>query len=166
MNPMSARKPINPDAGSLVIGWRENVALPLWGIDAVRTKADTGARTSAIDVANLEERKGDRVRFDVIADRRHPERYVTIEADIVRRTTVRSSIGRAHERIVVATDIVVGRTRFTAELGLVCRKRMLCRMLLGRSALSGRFVVDPSRMYVVSQRRRTSSRRREKESDS
>lgn len=36
------------------------------------------------------------------------------------------------------------------EITLVCRKGMLCRMLLGRTALGSDFVVDASQKYLAS----------------
>ena len=37
------------------IGWAEYIDYPEWGIDAVKAKVDTGARSSALHVENLEE---------------------------------------------------------------------------------------------------------------
>jgi len=141
----------------LAIGWREFVALPEWGIRGIKAKVDTGARSSAIDVANLEILPGRRVRFDVIVSRNYPNRRTSVEATVVRTTHVRSSVGETQERLIVATTVRLGPVEHVVELGLVCRQNMLCRMLLGRSALAGRFVVDPGRRYVLSRRRRRSS---------
>ena len=41
-----------------VIGWKESIDLPEWGIRHITAKADTGARRSAIDVANIKELSG------------------------------------------------------------------------------------------------------------
>ena len=136
----------------IVIGWREYVALPDWGIKRIRTKADTGARTCAIDVGHLEILPGDRVRFDVATDRKRLDRWVTVETDILRRTHIKSSFGSAHERIIVATRVKLGPVEKQIQLGLVCRKRMTCRMLLGRAALEPEFLVDPARTYVFGRR--------------
>jgi hypothetical protein len=143
-----------------VIGWREYVDLPEWGGSRIKAKVDTGARTSAIDVANIEELSDDRVRFDVIFDRSQEHRRTTVETDIVRRTRVKSSFGHAHDRLYVRTMIRIGDHELPAELGLVCRKTMLCRMLLGRKFIEGQFVVDAGHRYRLSRRQRTKAGRR------
>lgn len=124
-----------------IIGRREYVAFPEWGIKGVEAKIDTGARTSAIHVDNVERLPGDRVRFDVVLSRRKPEKCVSVEADLVRFTRVRSSTGHQQERFVVATKMRIGTISRKIELSLVSRKQMLCRMLLGRTALSD-FLID------------------------
>ena len=138
----------------LVIGWREYVDLPDWGIEHVVAKADTGARTGAIDVSNIEELPGDRVRFEVMVDRGQPRLRKSIETAIVRRTRVKSSFGQRHDRFFVETRVRIGPHEFAAELGLVSRRNMLCRMLLGRLFLKDRFAVDSGRQYLVGKRRR------------
>lgn len=136
----------------LIIGWREVVALPDWGIGRIRAKVDTGARSSAIDVAEVHELPDEHVRFEIRLSRTNPDRRVVVTAPIVRHTTVRSSLGRPHDRIIVATIIRIGPVETHVELGLVCRKNMLCRMLLGRRALEASFLVDPARKYVLRRR--------------
>lgn len=137
----------------LIIGYREYVELPDWGIERIKAKADTGARSSAIDVANLEELPGDRVRFDVALSRNNRRRLVRIEAPVVRRTTVKSSLGHRQARLTVETTIRIGPIEKTIEVGLVCRRSMICRMLLGRLALDSDFLVDSRRTYIYGRKK-------------
>lgn len=137
-----------------VVGWREYIVMPDWGIDFIHVKIDTGARTSAIDVASIEELPNNRVRFGVVVDRAHPPHVVQLEADIVRRTRVKSSFGRVHDRLVVRTRIQLGPVEKIVDLSLVSRKNMLVRVLLGRHALRPEFLVNPARIYVFGRRKR------------
>ena len=137
----------------LVIGAAEFVDIPAWGIRGLAAKVDTGARSSALHVENVRELARGRVRFDVRLHRRLPERRVTVEAAIHRRGRVRSTSGDAEPRLFVAVGIHVGPVRKRVELGLVDRKNMIYRMLLGRSALSGSFLVDAGRRFVLSESR-------------
>lgn len=133
--------------GPIILGWREHVFLPDWGIN-LRAKIDTGARTSAIHVGAIEELGGGRIRFEVVA-RERPPHTIWVESSIVRESRVRPTSGMAQSRPVVRTTIRIGAVRREVEVGLVCRKGMLCRMLIGRRALEGVWVVDPSRKYVL-----------------
>jgi hypothetical protein len=134
----------------LILGWRERIDIPAWGIRGVRAKIDTGARTSAIHVDGLEAVGNDRVRFEVVV-REHPRRTVAVEADVVRWTTVRPSSGRAQQRPVVRAHLRIGPIERQAEVSLVSRKGMLCRMLVGRRALHG-LLVDPGSRYLLTSR--------------
>jgi len=145
---------------SLVIGWREAVSLPHWGIEDLDAKADTGARSSAIDVENIEELPGDFVRFQVVRSRSRTDLSDPIEAKIARRIKVRSSFGHSMERLTVFARIRIGTLEKVIEVGLVRRRRMLTRMLLGRRALEDTFLVDSSRRYHY----RRKARRRRKSS--
>lgn len=132
----------------VIIGWKERVALPEWGIRQLVAKLDTGACVSAIHVDSIEELPDGRVRFDV-ALRRDVSRTRTVEAEVVRIAKIRPSHGKTQERQVVRTVLEIGGVAIEIELSLVCRKKMRRRMLLGRKAIAGLFVVDPSRAFVL-----------------
>jgi hypothetical protein len=131
-----------------IIGWREFVAIPRWGIRGVVAKIDTGARTSAIHVDRVRRLPGNRVHFEVVLSRKNPERTVPVETDIVRVTRVRSSSGHRQERYVVAAGIRIGPLKRRIELTLVRRDHMTCRMLLGRTAVQD-LLVDPMRKHIL-----------------
>jgi hypothetical protein len=138
-----------------MVGWREQIALPDWGISRIRAKIDTGARTSAIDVATIEHLDDGRVRFEVVRRQRPDRRTKWIVAEPVRSTVIKPSSGHRQERVVCRTRMRLGAIEHEIEVSLVCRKSMLCRMLVGRSALADFFCVDPSRKYLHPQPRRT-----------
>lgn len=152
---MSAHPKMGLGRALLVIGWREPVSLPDWGIGSIKTKIDTGARTSAIHVDNIEHLDGGRIRFDVItsvrtdARGRRLIRRKAVETTVVRTSRVRNSAGKCEERPVVSTTLRFGPVEREIELSLVCRKRMLCRMLLGRMALKHGFLIDPTHARLL-----------------
>lgn len=127
---------------SMTIGWREWVEFPEWGF-RLKAKADTGARSSAIDCAEIVELPDDRVRFTVRLDRKR-NKFITLEANILARKKVRSSIGRPTNRFFVETKLRLAGMEKRIVVSLVCRKRMIHRLLLGREALADHFIVDPS----------------------
>ncbi|MFG0312574.1 MAG: ATP-dependent zinc protease, partial [Phycisphaerales bacterium] len=115
-------------------------------------KIDTGAQTSAIHVEHLEVLDGSRVRFDVVvarATKKRPERTVSVETDLVRTARVRPSTGKLQRRPVVEALVQIGPVARRVELSLVSREHMLCRMLLGRTALAGSVLVDVSQTYLL-----------------
>jgi len=123
-----------------IIGWREWVEFPEWGM-RIRAKADTGARSSAIDCAEITELPAGRVRFTVRLDRRE-KKLVTLEDEIRVRKHVRSSTGHGHDRIFVETTLRLAGVEKRILVSLVCRKAMINRMLLGREALGADFLVN------------------------
>jgi hypothetical protein len=138
-----------PITSKITVGWRESVALPDWHIPKLRAKIDTGAKTSALDVDQIELLPGKKIRFDVVLSNLHRRRRKWLTADIVRSTVVRSSNGSRETRYVVATTLELGGVRRPAEFTLVRREDMLCRMLIGRSALAKHYLVDVSRTYLT-----------------
>jgi hypothetical protein len=133
----------------VLIGAVEAIDIPAWGVRGLAAKVDTGARTSALHVEHIEELPGGRVRFEV---RLHPGEQagrVRINAVVRRRGRVRVASGAEESRLFVVARVRLGETTRSIEIGLVDRGRMLYRMLLGRSALAGVFLVDPARRFVL-----------------
>ncbi|MEM8874263.1 MAG: RimK/LysX family protein [Planctomycetota bacterium] len=132
------------------IGWRERIDFPEWGVYGILAKSDTGAATGAVDTGTIKELDNDRVRFRVRTGRGLSEK---ITAKVSRRGDVRSAHGHAQPRVFVETTLRVGKTEKKVEIGLVCRMHMKCRVLLGRAALEGTFLVDSGRTYLLTSRR-------------
>ena len=133
-----------------VLGWREWVTLPALGIDRIKAKLDTGARTSSLHAFGLSDfvRDGvEMVRFEIHPVQRSARSAVKAEAKILDRRFVRSSTGHKELRRVISTILRIGADEWPIELTLTRRDEMGFRMLLGRQALRGRVVVDPGRSY-------------------
>jgi len=71
------------------------------------------------------------------------------------RKQVRSSTGQGHVRIFVETTLELAGFQKRILVSLVCRRRMIHRMLLGREALGGDFLVDSSVDHWATPRRRS-----------
>lgn len=133
-----------------VLGWREWVALPQLGIGRIKAKIDTGARSSAIHAFEVETfRRGGKelVRFVLHPRQRSVVPAMHAEAEVVDYRTVRASSGHETTRPVILTEVQVLKQRWTIELTLAARDAMGFRMLLGRQAIRGRFLVDAGHSY-------------------
>ena len=136
---------------STLLGWREWVAMPDWGVGAVKAKVDTGARTSAIHAFDIElfERDDEQwIRFAINPLQRSTRDSVVVEAPRLDRRTVTSSSGTRSYRPVVSTKLYVAGVTLDAELTLTRRDDMGFRMLLGREVLRRGFLVDASQSYL------------------
>ncbi len=140
------------DQKKIMIGWREWLTMPDLGIQAIKAKVDTGARTSALHTFGLEpfEKNGVlKVKFGVHPLQRRKDIEVYCVADVVDRRRVTSSVGQSEMRYVIRTLVALGKFSWPIELTLTSRKSMRFRMLLGRAAISGLILVDPAKSYLT-----------------
>jgi len=144
-----------------ILGWREWVALPDFGVGAIKAKVDTGARTSALhayQVDEFEERGVRMVRFALHPYQRRSDVEVACLAAVADERWVSDSGGHRERRLVIVTTVQVGETRRAIEITLANRDTMGFRMLLGRSALQGRYLVDADGSYMSRARPRVPRR--------
>ncbi|MGD1849151.1 MAG: ATP-dependent zinc protease [Cyanophyceae cyanobacterium] len=164
----------------IIIGWQEYVSLPELSIPSIAVKVDTGAKTSALHVQDLEpvakKASQPKVRFRVCL-RPHdnpngiPRQFQqfcpdpaselpandivaispAIECPVVDYRSVTSSNGTPEDRYVIETVIMLGPHRWQTEITLADRHSMGFGMLLGRRAMESRIVVDPSQSYLYAQ---------------
>ena len=143
------------ERNKITVGWREWLALPDLGIQAIKAKIDTGARTSALHAFVLEPFEKDgalKVKFGVHPLQKRKDIEVNCVADVVDRRRVTSSGGQSEMRYVIRTTVALGEFKRSIELTLTNRKSMRFRMLLGRAALGGFCLVDPIKSYLTGRR--------------
>lgn len=117
----------------------------------IKAKIDTGARTSAIHAWKIRrfERDGEAwVKFDLHPDQRDNKTSIPGEARIHDEREIRSSNGQLQKRFVIRTRLKLGSRTWPIDLTLSQRDEMGFRMLLGRTALGGRTLIDPSASYL------------------
>lgn len=135
----------------LILGWREWLALPELKIPAIKAKIDTGARTSALHVTFTERFAQDgeeRVRFGVQPLHSTAAIEIVCEAPLVDERVITNSGGQRERRYVIETLLGFQGRTWPAEVTLTNRETMKFRMLLGRTALAGRFLVDPEASFL------------------
>ena len=135
-----------------IIGWREWVGLPALNIAKIKAKVDTGARTSALHAFSLkpfEENGKNLIRFEIHPLQHNTDNVISCMAEIVDKRLVTDSGGHEEERFVIETPITIAGQTWPIEITLTERENMLFRMLLGRSALRKRFIVNPARSFVT-----------------
>lgn len=135
-----------------IIGWREWIALPQLGIPAIKAKIDTGARTSALHTFSLEEFSADgrrMVRFGIHPLQQRRDIELFCEAPVLDRRRIKDSGGHIEKRYLIQTTAQLKNELWQINISLTNRDSMRFRMLLGRTAVAGRYIINPARSYVA-----------------
>jgi hypothetical protein len=126
------------EPAKIMLGVVEDVVLSPWGI-SFPARIDTGADLSSLDAREIV------VRNDV-ADFKLGRRFGgrQLRMPVVEWRQIQTATG-TEKRPVVEISICLGSKLFRTPVTLKDRSQMIYPFLVGRSALSGNFLVDPSR---------------------
>ncbi|MDF1846648.1 MAG: RimK/LysX family protein [Parvibaculaceae bacterium] len=136
----------------IIIGWREWVTLPELGTPPIKAKIDTGARTSALHAFRMRHFTRDGaayVEFYVHPEQHRRKPEIRCEAPLLEERQITSSNGQKELRCVIETQAEIGGEIFDIELTLTNRDELGFRMLIGRQALRGHFIIDPGQSYCA-----------------
>lgn len=135
----------------ITVGWREWFSFPELGLESIKAKIDTGARTSALhafEVEGYQQDGHDMVRFLMHPKQKNTSLVKECTAKILEKRWVTDSGGHRERRYVIKTMVKLGEYEWPIELTLTNRDSMKFRMLLGRTAMTN-IIVNPSASYLV-----------------
>lgn len=135
------------DIALKTIGWKETADLPDLDLYGVPAKVDTGARTSVLHCSHIQLiRKGRKqyVEFRPL-DERFDLQTTLYTLPFHSERKIRNSFGQEENRYIINTQIWLFNEMYNIELSLRDRSDMEFPLLLGRSFIRKKFLVDVSR---------------------
>jgi len=138
-------------APNMIIGACEWIALPELGINQLRARVDTGAKSCALHALDIEQFERDGMvyaGFRIPVGRHEDTRWQRCEARVRRTRRVRNTSGELEERLTIRTPLIIGHSRWEVDITLTNRERMRYRMLLGRTAMENHALVYPARTFL------------------
>jgi hypothetical protein len=126
----------------------EEVAIMNTGLN-IDAKIDTGADNSSINASSIVyfDQDGARwVRFNI---QNRKGNQVAMERPLVRVAQIKRKEGGYIERPVVSMNLCVAGQQVNTEVNLANRDHFKYLMLVGRSLMAKRFLVDPESMHIT-----------------
>lgn len=130
------------------VGWLEDARITPGDL-LVKSKIDTGAKTSSLNCSNC------KIFFDL-----HGQRWVhfsvtdvngktmLFEKKVLRMAAIKRHFGQAQIRPVIQLGLCLGGVYKLTEVNLIDRSGLKYQLLIGREFLQQTHVVDPGRTFL------------------
>ena len=139
---------IHAESAKQVAGWVEPALLLPERINFM-AKLDTGAENSSLnsqDISIVEDQGIEYVRF--VVNSREGQQH-SLQLPLLRYGKIKRHFGKSQERPVVMMEICLGDMRQTVPVNLVDRSGFNYQLLLGRSFLAPKLLVDSEIMETT-----------------
>lgn len=139
---------VRSDFHKLIVGRSERLNFVDFRIHGVPAKVDTGAYRSAVHASDIEETDGV-VSFVLFGG--HPvcgQMATRISTREFQKVMVANSFGHREERYDVKFRVKLGPKIFKAKFTLANRSKKIYPILLGRTMLNRRFLIDTNESAV------------------
>lgn len=133
------------------IGRIDKADFPELFLSNINIKIDTGAYTSTIHCDDIKEViiDGEKYIEFKLLDPTHPQYSDNkFKTKRFKKRMIKNSFGKAEQRFVVETTIVIFEEEYPIELSLSERSNMKYPILIGRKLLNRRFCVDTSKQNL------------------
>jgi hypothetical protein len=135
-------------AEKTVIGRSEEIALMPENF-SMRAKIDTGALNSSLNARHYKVFERDGRKFVTFSIVNRAKQSLEITREVVRIARIKRIRGKSQERPVIKLRLCLGEYEAETEVNLVDRSGFNYQMLIGRTFLTGNFLVDPARMWTA-----------------
>jgi hypothetical protein len=128
-----------------IIGRKDKIDLPDFGLENVSVKIDSGAYSCSIHcefIEEVEEENG-KVLKVVFLDESLPKYCGEIhEFTEYSKKNVKSSTGEKQERFFIVAKIIIFNKEYFADFSLTKRNGLINPILIGRKVLNNNFLID------------------------
>lgn len=131
-----------------VMGWGEWCSLPSLTIPAIKAKIDTGAKSTALHAIDIQQVEN-KVLFKVNPLIHRKDLFISCQAKLHDIRSIKNSGGIIENRYVIRTPLMIDQEQWEIDITLTNRHQMSFRLLIGRDAIKGKFVVDPGLFLVL-----------------
>ena len=134
-----------------IIGRKEAIDLPEFGLFSVMAKVDTGAYTSAIHCSHIvltKEEGREKINFHIPLFNNAESHIKVFQTDKFKLKNIKSSFGQIEKRYVIRTKIRVAGRLIISDFSLSDRTEMKHPILIGRKILKNKFLVDVSLAFT------------------
>lgn len=132
-----------------LIGRREFIEFPDFGLSHIEAKVDTGAYTLALHCDDIQV-KNDTLYFKPLGKGFTYYKGAEQSTKEFSKKTVKNSFGSVEERYIIKTRIKIGNRIIKSLISLTDRANMRYPVLIGRRLLKNKFIIDVSQLHLTS----------------